>query len=434
MKKALSAFLLLALVDGLLVVVNANNTDARASTEVKGVISQDSTWTVQGSPYLFTGAVGIAEGVTLTIEAGVTVNIGSYYLQVNGSLKAAGTPTQKVVFTADVNPSNDAIISWADAHPLASGQNNIVAIYGNPTITIHNALLNNTSIFAQGLHSNAAVFITDCALLESSVNVWGKAIVIGSYVMGSVSARGVSLLTENTILGGVTVIGNGAETFTVLGNNITSNHEAAIIASGGGTIQSNFIYNACRGITQEDKTTLSAIIRQNLIKNNEYGIYLRDNSNDAAIVDNTFTANKVGIFNPSYRLTIAGNSFIDNAQYDIRAGSNAVSAASNWWGTTDRQAIEQKIFDSKDDFSLGTVVYVPFLTTPNVNAPDSDMCTVSQAPFVPTPTQVGSISYQAGGKANASINCLEIGLIATVMTVCGVLAALAVRTHRCRRL
>lgn len=237
--------------------------------------------------------------------------------------------------------------SKAEAYPPVGGQNSIIAVYGNPTITIRHALLNNTSLFAQALCSNATVTITDCTLLESSINVWGNITVANSYVAGSVRTRGASLLTDNAILGGIAVKGDGAEAFMVFGNSITSNHEAAIIASGIGVIQSNFIYNAAKGITQEDKTTLSATIRQNLIKDNEYGIYLKDNSNDAAIVDNTFTANKVGISNPSYQLTITGNSFIDNTQCDIWAGSSAVSAISNWWGNTNRSAIDQKIYTPK---------------------------------------------------------------------------------------
>ncbi len=35
-----------------------------------------------GSPYTFTVAVGVAEGVTLRIETRVTVDLGVYYLEV----------------------------------------------------------------------------------------------------------------------------------------------------------------------------------------------------------------------------------------------------------------------------------------------------------------------------------------------------------------
>lgn len=69
----------------------------------------------------------------------------------------------------------------------------------------------------------------------------------------------------------------------------------------------------------------------------------------------------------------------------------------------------------------------------SVNAPDPDMCTVTQAVFAPTPTQTYSICYQAGGKANTPIESLEVGLTTTVLAVCGLLAALTLKTHRRRR-
>lgn len=74
---------------------------AQASTPTNGIIAQDSTWTKANSPYTLTGPVGIARGATLTIEPGVTVNIGSFYLGVNGTLNALGTASDQIVFNSD---------------------------------------------------------------------------------------------------------------------------------------------------------------------------------------------------------------------------------------------------------------------------------------------------------------------------------------------
>jgi len=51
------------------------------------------------------------------------------------------------------------------------------------------------------------------------------------------------------------------------------------------------------------------------------------------------------------------------------AGSESVTVSNNWWGTTDQQAISNSIYDSKNDFNLGTVNFVPFLAAPNPQAP-----------------------------------------------------------------
>jgi hypothetical protein len=46
---------------------------AHADTYVSGTIKQDTTWDLEGSPYLLSSDVTIAEGVTLTVEGGVVI-------------------------------------------------------------------------------------------------------------------------------------------------------------------------------------------------------------------------------------------------------------------------------------------------------------------------------------------------------------------------
>jgi hypothetical protein len=53
---------------------------ASATTQVSGVISSDTTWTQANSPYNLDGDLLVDNGVVLTIEAGVTVNLEDYLL------------------------------------------------------------------------------------------------------------------------------------------------------------------------------------------------------------------------------------------------------------------------------------------------------------------------------------------------------------------
>ena len=87
--------------------------------------------------------------------------------------------------------------------------------------------------------------------------------------------------------------------------------------------------------------------------------------------------------------TILNNNIYANTNYNIYlAVSNNVSATNNWWGTTDKQTISQKIYDNKNDFNLGKVNFEPFLTAPNPEAPEaSDVPTPT-----PTPTSTPSLS------------------------------------------
>lgn len=75
---------------------------ARADdTRVGGPITSNTTWTLAASPYLVTSTVTVQSGITLMIEAGVTVkfNTGTY-LDVLGKLTAVGTSGSGITFTS----------------------------------------------------------------------------------------------------------------------------------------------------------------------------------------------------------------------------------------------------------------------------------------------------------------------------------------------
>ena len=66
-------------------------------------------------------------------------------------------------------------------------------------------------------------------------------------------------------------------------------------------------------------------------------------------------------------MTIAYNNIENCSQNSIYLENAAknIDATNNWWGTTDVQAINFTIRDSKYEFDIGTVYFVPFLSEPN---------------------------------------------------------------------
>ena len=107
-------------------------------------------------------------------------------------------------------------------------------------------------------------------------------------------------------------------------------------------------------------------------------------------MNNTVSGNAIGISVNSSASTIHYNNIQGNLQNSIYLfTSDDVNATDNWWGTTYTQAINQSIHDLKADLSLGTVIFVPFLTTPNSQA--SPISATSQSP-ISTPTESGNSS------------------------------------------
>ena len=85
------AFLIAVAFIGLILFGSLQLDLGQASTSVSGAISQDTTWTALGNPYVLTSDAVVNQGVTLRIEPGVIVNFGGFSFEVNGTFVARGT-------------------------------------------------------------------------------------------------------------------------------------------------------------------------------------------------------------------------------------------------------------------------------------------------------------------------------------------------------
>jgi hypothetical protein len=65
--------------------------------------------------------------------------------------------------------------------------------------------------------------------------------------------------------------------------------------------------------------------------------------------------------------SIQGNNIVGNRTYNFSLGEGQdrdVNVAGNWWGTTQREAIGDLIYDRSKDDSLSRIIYEPFLSAP----------------------------------------------------------------------
>lgn len=331
---------------------------AKTGTQVVGTFSLDTSWTQANSPYTLTGDILVNTGATLTVEAGVTVNLNSYNIEVKGTFYAKGNSTNNINLNAGIITFTKASSNWDEQ--TSSG------------CIIENAIINATQIIIH--HSPKINNNTILSAPDYEITVWVGSPIISNNIFpepATIYCGGSALITNNTITNlpigsyktrpysyGIVLCGyfNGSGnsgTVTVSNNNM-------------GGIQ---IINGCIG---------TMIVENNLIT----GIFIGTN-NQITIQNNTIT---YGLYIQT-DLTFAYNNILHNdTSFSIHNNyQSSVNAAYNWWGTTDGQAINQSI-----KYNGGTVTFTPFLTLPNLKAPPIPANIVYPTPTPPnssTPTE-----------------------------------------------
>jgi parallel beta-helix repeat protein len=409
-KRLLSSALLVILIGGF-TLVHLSFFVVQAATNVTGIISSDTTWTKAGGPYELKGPVAVNQGVTLTIEAGTTVNLNTYYIQVNGTLRAVGTEAERIVFNVGHIVFTSLSSSWNEQR----GSGCII----------------EKSNFTSGYHGDTLI-TGDVTIEESSpkvassdigsVEVTGGSPVISKNVIKYINLNGTPQVSENII-----------ELLRITGGNpvISSNTINQVTSSGDSApiIHNNHISYSPHGETAQE----APIIRlsgEATVSNN----YITGLVTPAGPDPISYGLRTIGPFYTFYGIEVSGNAFISNniisgctvASVVILSGNPTVQnntindkgiilksaskinynniqggislsqsvtanvdATNNWWGTTDTSTIDELIFDVDDDFNLGKVNYVPFLTAANPAAmPDPNAPTPTLAPTSsPTPSE-----------------------------------------------
>jgi len=286
-------------------------------TEVGGEISEDTIWTLNGSPYYVTSNVSVGSEVTLTVEPGVEVRFKKFSdfsgikvgFSVEGNLVAEGTEANHIVFTTscDFEDLDQTQGEWSkeleDFFPtdwmgIDINYNGIfnhcVVEYGHTNISAHMSFQVSNSDITSGIKGisfdNGSATIANNAIMrngfaaidlgEGTTTVSGNKITVrrGHGAMHLIG-EGYAEITDNTVSieppsevvpepfasWGIHCKVNF--TATISGNDITG-LGIEVVQGGTATITDNFIHG--QGIFVKDGGT--AIITNNTITECNIGV------------------------------------------------------------------------------------------------------------------------------------------------------------------
>ena len=268
-------------------------TAVKADTQVGGPIISDTTWTFANSPYIVVESIDVWEGVTLTIEPGVTVKFDSEKkLQVNGELIAQGAAGSLITFTSNqIDPAPD---DWGNIEFTSTAITTTMDAEGN---YVSGSILQYCVVEYGGYEESSAIvahshLIDHCTVRNNDSR--------GIHAPGTETAP--SRITNNTVSNNDSyyIVGGGiyAQYCTISGNSVSNNNNSG--GSGSGiyaqycTISGNSVSNnsggSGSGIYAESCTISGNSVSGNS-STSEYsgggGIY----AEDSTVSDNTVSGN-----------------------------------------------------------------------------------------------------------------------------------------------
>ncbi|HWY99190.1 MAG TPA: T9SS type A sorting domain-containing protein [Bacteroidia bacterium] len=380
-----------------------------ASTNVKGGIYSNATWTKANSPYIVTDTVVVFPGVTLTIQPGVIVKFDTNVeIEVRqATLIALGTPADSIIFTSNAISPYPGIYSgiYLNGGNFTSKFNYCSFYYANYSIShylVHDSLIvknsnfkyNNNGIFDSWKTYSILSAIDTCNFYYNVDN--------GLYIIGNINYCIVSYNGNGIQGGGDGIINNciisynkyyGATGSVIENCNLSHNHFGAfgpaeitnsIISYNDTGVYWGGIINNCSirynhyGIFEASNS--GGTVKNSIIdSNNMMGVYFNSSYPDSlfnctishslkgveinsqsSITKNIIENNSTGIILNDAHSNISCNRICNNTAYGLQYNLiTNTNISYNYWCTADSATTQALIYDGYNNVNDGLAFFTP---------------------------------------------------------------------------
>jgi len=292
----------------------------KGQTNVSGFISANTTWDLNGSPYIVIGNALLSHGYTLTINPGVVVKFNdSCALQIDGEMDAIGTPQNHITFTS--NQINPHAGDWAKIHfsdTCVSAVFDSLGNYVSGCIMKYCDVMYGGGIGFGEIHiESSSPYISHCNISNSSaagIYCDGSSYLLDSSNVNHCAGYGLYFLNQSlnsTVLniigdtienntGGINFATYNVNFHTSICNNVfISNNGLAVIYFESDLYTNvrisgnDFINNDANGVIRVNESLFTDTIECNKFIHNQttLGCISTTGGSSGVIVNNTFNSN-----------------------------------------------------------------------------------------------------------------------------------------------
>jgi hypothetical protein len=326
-------------------------------------ISSNLTLDIKGSPYLLTGNVTIAKGVSVVVNPGVKIQsspTGNYGIMVNGELKMLGKK-DSIINLDSVYIQFNAGSAGYNSKTKTGSSFSYVRFNCAQNGSTYAIRTNKASVYASHCQFNKVGYAIYAISDSVNITLYQSKIIgqtNGYSVYNTYKNWNLDMLEDTIINGGYLYMAanNRVEKCLFLGGTNTYYGLYGQSHTKTATIACNYFNRIYYGINLSSLSNNHGQITlyKNVVDSSYYGAFFsRDFNSDSVIVSN--------------------NAFLkcDYAIYCLTAinatPSKRFTCINNWWGTTDTTKIKGIIYDHKDNsMVVPDIVTVPMLTSPPV--------------------------------------------------------------------
>ena len=313
-------------------------------TYVSGGIFANTTWTINGSPYIVIGDIAIYPNRTLTVEAGTIIKFDSattFY--VRGTLQLNGEEDQKIILTS--NTENPSMSDWNGIQLENQQGGKIIGNYFQASYA--DRFINIVSV------SDGEII----SISNSNISYCDFAFYGTTYTSDFTISLVNDTLTDNNhgfVFG---------QNMTIL-NSVICNGNMGVHSWEYGSNNNTFKNTEFFNLIDYSINVVSGLVDSCHIHNNGIGIRMKPILD---VRNSIIEENVIGIL-CQYPVPVPGEIIYDNiirnnTSYNFEhTQSYPINIPSNCWGSSDPEEIGQTIYDAYDDVSLGIVTFTPFNT------------------------------------------------------------------------